>query len=85
MAPQELDPAQLGTGESRLVDAESGHEIELLIDRQALDSYQTGLAAWQERLRQQITKQQGRYLLVRSDARLERLLLHDWRLAGLIS
>jgi len=85
MTPQELDPAQLGIGESRLVDAESGHEIELLIDQDALDRYQTRLAAWRERLRQQITRNQGRYLLVRSDMRLERLLLHDWRQAGLIS
>ena len=83
--PQELDPAQLGTGETRLVDSESGHEIELLIDQNALDSYRTALAAWQERLRQQITKYHGRYLLIRSDANVERLLLHDWRKLGLIS
>ena len=83
--PQELDPAQLGTGETRLVDSESGHEIELLIDQNALDSYRTALAAWHERLRQQITKYHGRYLLIRSDTSVERLLLHDWRKLGLIS
>jgi uncharacterized protein (DUF58 family) len=85
LTPQELDPAQLGVGESRLVDSESGHEIELLIDQHALEGYRSGLAAWRERLRQQITGRQGRYLLVRSDTRLERLLLHEWRQAGLIS
>ena len=85
VTPQELEPAQLGTGETRLVDSESGHEIELLIDQHALDIYRTALAAWQERLRQQITKYHGRYLQVRTDVHLEWLLLHDWRQLGLIS
>jgi len=84
-SPQELEPEQLGIGEIRLVDSESGHEIELLIDRNVLDSYRTSYAAWQERLRQQITNQLGRYLPVRSDTSLNRLLLHDWRRLGLIS
>jgi uncharacterized protein (DUF58 family) len=84
-SPQELDPAQLGIGETRLVDSESGHEIELLIDQNVLGSYRTARAAWQDRLRQQITNHLGRYLPVRSDMRLDRLLLHDWRRLGLIS
>ena len=83
-APQEIDPAELGAGETRLVDSESGHEIELLIDQNALDGYRSAFVAWQERLRRQITKHQGRYFLVRSDTRLERLLQHDWRQMGLI-
>ena len=85
VSPQELDPAQLGTGEARLIDSESGHEIELLIDGNVLDGYRTAYAAWQERLRQQITNQLGRYLPVRSDTSLNRLLLHDWRRLGLIN
>jgi hypothetical protein len=83
-SPQELDPAQLGPGEARLVDSESGHEIELLIDDNVLDSYRTVWAAWQDRVRQEITNQLGRYLPVRSDASLDHLLLHDWRRLGLI-
>jgi uncharacterized protein (DUF58 family) len=82
---QELDPVQLGIGEARLVDSESGHEIELLIDANVLDGYRTAYTAWQERLRQQITNQLGRYLSVRSDMSLDHLLLHDWRRLGLIN
>lgn len=85
VSPQELDPVQLGTGETRLIDSESGHEIELLIDGNVLDGYRTAYAAWQDRLRQQITNQLGRYLPVRSDTSLDRLLLHDWRRLGLIN
>jgi uncharacterized protein (DUF58 family) len=84
-SPQELDPAQLGIGETRLVDSESGHEIELLIDQNVLDGYRTARIAWQDRLRQEITNHLGRYLPVRSDMRFDRLLLHDWRRLGLIS
>jgi hypothetical protein len=83
-APEELEPAQL-IGETRLVDAESGHEVELLIDHGVLGAYKAALANWQDRLRAQITSRLGRYLLVRSDASLSRLLLHDWRRLGLIS
>jgi hypothetical protein len=36
-------------------------------------------------LRQQVISRAGRYLLVRSDAGLNRLLLHDWRRLGLIN
>jgi len=84
-SPQELDPAQLGVGETRLVDSESGHEIELIIDRNAIHGYRTAIAAWQDRLRREITNHLGRYLPVRSDASLDRLLLHDWRRMGLIN
>ena len=84
-APEELEPSQLGIGETRLVDAESGHEVELLIDRGVLGAYKAALANWQDRLRGQITSRFGRYLLVRSDASLSRLLLYDWRRLGLIS
>jgi uncharacterized protein (DUF58 family) len=84
-APEELDPARLGAGETRFIDAESGHEVELLIDQVVLDNYKAAFADWQDRLRQQIRRHLGRYLVVRSDTSLDRLLLLDWRRLGLIS
>ena len=84
-APEELDPARLGAGETRFVDAESGHEVELLIDERVFGDYRNALADWQDRLRQHISHHLGRYLLVRSDTSLDRLLLQDWRRLGLIS
>lgn len=84
-APEELDPARLGAGETRFVDAESGHEVELLIDDGVLGDYKAALAAWQDRLRQRIRHHLGRYLMVRTDTSLDRLLLQDWRRLGLIS
>ncbi len=84
-SPQELDPAQLGAGETRLVDMESGHEIELLIDDNAIGRYRSARMAWQERLRRQIANQNGRYLPVCTNESLDRLLLYEWRRLGLIS
>src|SRR5207302_1394616 len=61
-APEELDPARLGPGETRFVDAESGHEVELLIDEAVLGDYKAALAVWQDRVRQRIRHHLGRYL-----------------------
>jgi uncharacterized protein (DUF58 family) len=85
VAPEELDPARLGVGETRFVDAESGHEVELLIDEEVLRDYKAALAIWQERLRRGIRHHLGRYLMVLTDTNLDKLLLQDWRRLGLIS
>ncbi len=82
--PDELDPPPAIIGETRLVDVESGHEIELSIDRGVLDAYKAAFARWQGVLRRQIVGRAGRYLVVRSDSNLSRVLLHEWRRLGLI-
>jgi len=41
--------------------------------------------SWQNRLRAGVAAGLGRYLQVRCDANLERLLIHDWRQQGLIA
>jgi uncharacterized protein (DUF58 family) len=82
--PEELDPPPAIIGETRLVDVESGHEIELLIDHGVLGAYKAALARWQGELRRQVVGRAGRYLVVRSDSNLSRVLLHDWRRLGLI-
>jgi uncharacterized protein (DUF58 family) len=84
-APEEIDPTRLSAGETRFVDAESGHEVELLIDQMVLGDYKAAFADWQDRLRQQIRRHLGRYIVVPSDTSLDRLLLQDWRRLGLIS
>jgi uncharacterized protein (DUF58 family) len=85
VAPEELEPQRLASGGTRLIDAESGHEVELLVDQGVLGDYQQKFADWRDRLRRQITRKLGRYVMVRSDANLEHLLLREWRRSGLIS
>src|SRR5438067_2829451 len=67
-APEEFEPAHHITGETRLIDKENGHEVELLVDETVLDDYQRKFADWQDRLRRLIARKLGRYLVVRSDA-----------------
>ena len=83
-SPQEIDPMEFGGGEVRFVDSESGHEIELTVDRNVVLRYRTEFAVWQDRLRRLIGDQRGRYLPVRSDCNIERLLLNDWCRLGVI-
>jgi uncharacterized protein (DUF58 family) len=81
---EELDPARHGVGRTRLVDAESGHEVELSIDGGVLHAYTAALRNWQEHLRAQMSYRHGRYFLVPADTKLEQLLLRDWRRVGFI-
>ena len=85
VAPEEFEPARFGIGETRFVDAESGHELELLIDDAVLGDYRAAFGAWQERLRKRIGRHLGRYFMVRTDASLDKLLLQDWRRLGFIA
>jgi uncharacterized protein (DUF58 family) len=64
---------------------QTAHEIELIVDGDVLDSYRGAFASWQDRLRARIAAGLGRYLPVRSDANLERLLIQDWQQRGLIT
>ena len=74
----------MGDGEARLVDVETGHEIELALDRSTRERYARGLKAWCEKLQTLFTRINGRYLLVPADQPTDRLLLQDWRRMGLI-
>ena len=81
---EELEPELLGGGEVRLVDVESGHEIELALDGSTRERYLRSFEAWRERLQTLFTRVNGRYLLVAADQPMDRLLLQDWRRMGLI-
>lgn len=85
LSPQECEPDHLAQGQSCLVDAESGEEVELTLDPATLERYGQALAAWRETLRGAFRCIRGRYIPVRSDANLETLLLRDWRSMGLLT
>lgn len=84
LAPEEAEPAGQA-GATLLVDAETGAEVELMLDGAALEAYGSKLASWQEQLRQLFVSRGGRFLPVRSDAQVERLVLREWRRIGLIA
>ena len=82
---EEMDPSALGEGEVRLVDHETGHEVEVALDRSTRDRYVRSLEAWREQLQSLFTRANGRYLLVPTDQPPERLFLQDWRKMGMIA
>jgi len=85
LAPEEMEPERLGMGAARLIDAEDGDALlEMPLDPSVFESYRRELEAVRFELAQALTRRGGRYLLARSDERLARVLLHDWRSKGFL-
>jgi uncharacterized protein (DUF58 family) len=85
VAAEEEDPDQLGSGELRLVDAETGSEIELSFDADQRERYRDNYQRWRSDMRQTFQRRSGLFLTARSDVAIDRLLLQEWRSAGLIA
>ncbi len=85
VTPDEMDPAVLGQGEAQLVDAETGLEVEITVDRGTIERYRRAFEAWQDQLRQKFSKVRGRYMVIPTTRPLEELVLRDWRREGVVS
>lgn len=85
LAPEEEEPGLLGAGELRLVDAETGNEVDLSLEPALIERYREDLETWSREVRDAVRAHRGRFLRVRSDNDVERVLTHDWRKEGLIS
>lgn len=85
VAPDEADPALLGTGEVTLLDAETGQEVDIALDPDTVDRYRGEYEQWRERQQAEVRRHLGRYLDVRSDAPIERVMMRDWRAAGVVA
>lgn len=84
-APEEEEPERLGVRDMRMVDVETGHEVELSLDAAAISRYRRDFGVWKREVRDAVQAHRGVLLGVRSDADLEQVLVHDWRVAGLIT
>ena len=84
LAPEEIEPDRVGTGDIRFIDLESGQEVETSLDETMYGRYRDALEAWSLELRDLVHDHHGRYLRVRSDDDLERIFLREWRTEGLI-
>lgn len=85
LAPEEEEPERLGAGGLRLLDAETGREVELALDAALIARYREEFEGWSRGVQRAVRAHQGLFLRVRSDADLEGLLTHDWRSAGLLA
>lgn len=85
LAPEEVEPERLAAGAVSLLDAErEGDALPMTFDGPTLDRYRDELRSFQAELAEALRRRGGRYLAVRSDQPLERVLLRDWRAAGLL-
>jgi len=82
LAPEELDPPQLG--EVTLVDSENSRETALLLDAPTLDQYRSATKTWLEAVEGQCRASGLGYALVRSDADLPRVFLETLKKEGLV-
>lgn len=84
-APDEIDPAPAGEGRMRLREIESGEEIEMTIDQDAVAAYRRLLSTWSDSLRKACLHWQGLYFHISSAVNVEHFFLRDLRAAGVIS
>lgn len=84
LAPEEVEPGLLGAGDARLVDAETGIEVDTTLDEVQIAQYTAAIATFLEGVRGEATGRRGRHLVVRTDADLEVVVGSDWRRAGFV-
>ena len=82
LTPDELDPSL--RGDWRLIDTETRVRREIDINAATLAAYQQELDQWCRNLRLITAKHNGRYVLLRADFPINRLLLEDLRHADVL-
>jgi uncharacterized protein (DUF58 family) len=82
LAPEEVDPEL--SGDLRLVDAETGAEIEVIADYETLQRYRQGVEEWQEELRRFCGARGMHYVPVQTSIPFEELLFAILRRGGVL-
>jgi uncharacterized protein (DUF58 family) len=82
LAPEELEPPP--GNDLRLVDRETGHEVNITLSREARDLYRRRLTQWLAEIEEQCGAYGLRYLRVSSDADLAGVLFHQLRARGVV-
>lgn len=86
LAPDELEPPAELLGQWHLVDAEDDAEpVELTVTPSLVRAYRRMLAAYTQEIREFCRRRGVTYLLLRSDAPLDELLLRTFRQAGVLA
>lgn len=81
---QEIAPEQALSGPMRLVDAESGDEVEVSVGPEQVEHYRRLLADWTDELRRKVLAVRGRFLQVNASQRLEEVFLLSLPRAGVL-
>lgn len=82
LSPDEVDPTL--SGDLRLLDAESGHTVEITADFEALSRYKAGLAAWQNEIRAWCGQRNIAYVPITTDVPFEEFIFTFLRQRGIL-
>ncbi|MCK6625194.1 MAG: DUF58 domain-containing protein [Anaerolineae bacterium] len=82
LSPDEVDPPL--TGDLRLLDAETGHAVEITADYESLAHYKAGLAAWQTEIREWCGQRNIAYVPVTTDTPFEEFIFAFLRQRGIL-
>ena len=77
LSPDELDPPL--EGDLRLVDAETGDQVDITADLATVDAYKTRLAAWKAGFADLAAKRRASYVDLSSDVNLADLMFAELR------
>ena len=77
LAPDELDPGF--EGDLRLVDTETGDQVDITADLATLDAYKVRLAAWKATFADLAAKRRATYVDLASDVNLADLMFAELR------
>jgi hypothetical protein len=80
LAPEEIDPPM--TGDLNLIDRETGEEIPITLNQEALDRYRTRLTEWRQGIERMCLHVGAIYEPVSSADRLEHVLFDRLRQRG---
>ncbi len=84
LAAEEIDPARYASGPVRLIDSETGEDIELDVGGPALDLYKTLASEAAAKLRRDVLKVGGRFATVTNDGDLADVFQRALRQADII-
>ncbi|MFP5342739.1 MAG: DUF58 domain-containing protein [Candidatus Limnocylindria bacterium] len=77
LSPDELDPPL--EGDLRLVDRETGDQVDITVDLATLDAYRARLAAWKTTLADLAARRRASYVDLSSDVNLAELMFAELR------
>jgi len=78
------DPIGIGAGPVQFTDLETTEVVVGSFDEAIRTRYRAAFNEWRDALREAVSRNQGRWFQARTDEDLEHVILHSWRVQGLI-
>ncbi len=84
LAAEEVHPDRYAGGALRMIDVESGDEIDVALGPAQIDRYRALLGEWTDGIRQRVAAARGRLVRVENDASAEQVFLRTLPAAGVM-